>query len=72
MLRLLVNILIVMFVVRLIRPLFRSAGKAFKNPSNIKSDKKKSGEKPGQADYSEYTRYEIEDADYEEVGSERE
>ena len=72
LLRLLVNILVIMFVVRLLRPLFRSAGKAFKNPSGIKNKKKKSGQKPGETDYSEYTRYEIEDADYEEVGSKRE
>ena len=61
-----------MFVARLLRPLFRSAGKAFKNPSGIKNKKTKSSPTPGQTDYSDYTRYEIEDADYEEVGSERE
>ena len=58
-----------MLVVRLLQPLFRKVGGAFKPQSREKPGK--SRPKNRDVDYSGYTTYEIEDADYEEVGSDR-
>ncbi len=69
MLRLLLNIFIIMMVVRLFQPLIRKVGGKSK-PKN-RPEGKKRNPKNRDADYSEYTPYEIEDADYEEVGSDR-
>jgi hypothetical protein len=59
-----------MLVVRLLQPLFRKLSGSSKPPSSDKA-KNKNRAKNRDVDYSGYTAYEIEDADFEEVGSDR-
>ena len=69
MLRLFINLVIIMFVVRLLRPVFRMAGGMFK--SSAREKPKTQEKKSRDVDYSDYTPYEIEDAEYEDVSKDR-
>ncbi len=64
-LRLIINILILLLLIRLMQPVFRGAGRLlrrFFSPEPIRNGK------PGHTGkYSQLTPYEIEDAEYDEV-----
>ena len=74
MVRLLVNILFVFLILRLLRPLFRRVSKRFQQigaggAGPEKADKTRTTHAVGP--YDELTPYEIEDAEFEEIHSER-
>jgi hypothetical protein len=60
-----------MFVVRLLQPLFRAARKSLFGKRGEKAAEPRARAKPDEVDYSKYTRYKIEDAEYEEVSREK-
>lgn len=66
MFRLLVNIALAILFVRLLSPVFRAVGKMFsgekRSPQAVRKNK---------GPYADLTRYEIEDADYEEIKTEK-
>ena len=66
MVRFLINLIILMFVISLIRPLFRSIQRGYRNlfgpkPKRRPVQKQKKG-------YKDLSPYDIEDGEYEEVG----
>ena len=66
MFRLLINVALAILLIRLLSPVFRTVGKMFSGEKRSSQAARKD-----KGPYSDLTRYEIEDADYEEIKTEK-